>query len=78
MLVTASHGKRDRRWPPWRYASIEAPPEALMAQFEGFRPAVLYGCLTPLRQMALLARARGAPAHAPKAVVSTAEGLDPP
>ena len=75
MLVTSARDKRDRFWPRWRYASIEAPPEDLMAQFEEFRPSVLYGCLTPLRQMALIARGRRG--HTPKAVVSTAEGLDP-
>ncbi len=75
MLVTSDRHKRDRRWPRWRYASIEAPPERLMTQFEDFRPSVLYGCLTPLRQMALVARGRRG--HAPRAVVSTAEGLDP-
>jgi phenylacetate-CoA ligase len=77
MLITSDRHKPDRRWPPWRYASIEAPPEALMEQFDDFRPSILYGCLTPLRQMALLVRGRRSLAHPPKAVVSTAEGLDP-
>ena len=58
MLITSERSRVDRRWPSWRYASIEAPPENLMAEMEEFRPQVLYGCLTSLRQVALLAHDR--------------------
>jgi phenylacetate-CoA ligase len=77
LLVTGDRHKRPRRFPPWRYASIEASPEALLQALEEFRPSVLYGCLTPLRRIALLAQARGRRTHRLQAVVSTAEGLDP-
>lgn len=77
MLITSERNKVNRRWPPWRYASIEAPAQVLMAEIEEFRPRFLYGCLTSLRQVALLARDRQRPLGL-KAVISTAEGLDAP
>jgi phenylacetate-CoA ligase len=78
MLITSERNKANRRWPPWRYSSIEAPPQVLMAEIEEFRPHFLYGCLTSLRQVALLARDRQRPVGSLKAVISTAEGLDAP
>ncbi len=76
MLITADAGKPSRRWLGWRYASIEDAPERLLGQLNAFRPNVLYGCMTPLRQLASLIVESGADAHRPGAVISTAEALD--
>ena len=76
MLITADAGKPSRRWLGWRYASIEDAPEQLLAQLNAFRPDVLYGCMTPLRQLASLIVESGTHAHRPSAVISTAEALD--
>ena len=62
--------------PGWRYISSEAPPELVLATFEAHRPHLLYGFLTPIRQMAQLARERGQ-VRPLKALFTTAETLDP-
>jgi phenylacetate-CoA ligase len=78
MLVTDSRGKASRRWMRWDYSSIEDSPRHLVARMNTLKPHVLYGCVTPLRQMALHLQAAAAPHHRPHIVVSTAESLDEP
>ncbi len=76
LLVTSD---RDKPAPPylrWRYASIRAEPEVLAATARAFAPEVVYGCVTPLRRMAERLEHRPL-ARPPKAVVTTAETLDP-
>lgn len=61
----------------WHYASINDDPERLLDDLNRFRPAVLYGAVTPLVRLARLFRASGRTAHRPRAVVTTAEALSP-
>ncbi|WP_119459247.1 phenylacetate--CoA ligase family protein [Rhodospirillaceae bacterium SYSU D60014] len=74
MLVTSTQGKTSRSG--LHYVSLLEPPERLLDALNRCRPRVLYGCVTPLRQLASYIREMGAAAHRPKAVVSTAEALD--
>lgn len=63
-------------WLGWRYLGYGAAPENLLAGLNAFRPAVIYGWVTPLRRLALHARANEASPHRPKVIVTTAEALD--
>lgn len=76
MLVTSPRTKPPRRWLNWHYVSIELSPQELLVQYQRIRPRVLYGCVTPLRQLALALE--GSPVARPAAVVTTAESLDAP
>jgi phenylacetate-CoA ligase len=78
MLVTDSQKKASKPWLRWHYASLKDTPEQLYAEALAFRPAVLYGCVTPLRQLALLLQEKNRSLPGLKAVVSTAETLDRP
>ena len=75
MLITAGHNRK-RPWLRWHYASIESPAMELIARLNDIRPQILYGCMTPLRLMALHARRTGQKIHHPTTVISTAETLD--
>jgi len=58
---------------PWRYAAFDDSPALLAEEMRRFRPDVVYGWVTPLRR---LAETGGIP-YRPRAVVTTAESLDP-
>lgn len=77
MLITDSQKKASKPWLRWHYASLKDSPEQLLAQFLAFRPTVLYGCVTPLRQLATRLQEKGIASPGLKAVVTTAETLDP-
>ena len=62
-------------WLRWRYLGYGAALDRMLAELEAFRPAIIYGWVTPLRRLALEARANRV-GHKPKAVVTTAEALD--
>jgi phenylacetate-coenzyme A ligase PaaK-like adenylate-forming protein len=76
LLITGGRPHAPRPWLRWRYASLSDPPEGMLEALDRFRPHVLYGCMTALRQLAAHVRACGLPSHRPRVVVSTAETLD--
>jgi phenylacetate-CoA ligase len=76
LLVAGGLDESRSGLPGWRYISSEAPPELVLATLEAHRPHLLYGFLTPIRQMAELAREHGRPRPL-KALFTTAETLDP-
>ncbi|HSE78738.1 MAG TPA: hypothetical protein VLG66_12110 [Alphaproteobacteria bacterium] len=77
MILTEDIESRSTpNWLRWRYVNYDAPPGALVADFNAFRPVVLYGWVTPLRRLALHIRASGPPIHRPRAIITTAEALD--
>jgi phenylacetate-CoA ligase len=78
MLVTSDRPTASKPLLRWRYVSIREPGERALAELRAFRPDVLYGCVTPLRQMALAAKATQASLPPLRAVVTTAESLDRP
>lgn len=76
LLLYTGSGKPRKGLPGWRYLSSEASPEVALSELMTFRPHMLYGYLTPLRRLALLARERGT-RLALKTVFATAETIDP-
>ncbi|MEX0653373.1 MAG: hypothetical protein WD534_11040 [Phycisphaeraceae bacterium] len=79
LLIVTSREKRGvPAWMGWQYLSYKDPPDENVAEHNARRPRVLYGWVTPLRQMAEAARARGVTLHRPAALITTAETLDPP
>ncbi len=64
------------RWTRWRYASIHAPPEHLLQEIEAFRPALIMGYTTSLRQLARLIARGEKTSHRPRAILNSAEILD--
>jgi phenylacetate-CoA ligase len=76
LLVTTRPQTSLGRWFRWRYVSIEDTPKQILTAVNQFRPHVLYGCMSPLRQLAAYVRAEGIAIHRPKLLVSTAETLD--
>ena len=78
LITSAKKRTSSQRFLGWRYVSIEEPVESLIAHLNDFRPQVLYGCTTPLRQVAAFIRRKGPKVHLPGLVISTAEMLDMP
>ncbi len=76
MMLTGPEDKRLPAWSGWRHVSFDTPPAAVLEEMTRFRPHVLYGWVTPLRALANQLAHSTATGHAPRAVVTTAEGLD--
>jgi phenylacetate-CoA ligase len=77
MLITERPTTRMSALRRWLYCPLDAPPEEHATRLSGFQPAYLYGCMTPLRLLAQHLSDTGAPFTPPRAVISTAEMLDP-
>jgi phenylacetate-CoA ligase len=77
MLITERPTTRLSTVRRWLYCPLEAAPEEHAEKFLGFRPEYLYGCMTPLYLLARHLSRTGARFAAPRAVISTAEMLDP-
>lgn len=75
MLITAGKD-RSKPWLRWYYRSIENSPQLLVEQLNSIRPAILYGCTTPLRMMARYINENKGNYYQPDIVISTAETLD--
>ncbi|MDF1585485.1 phenylacetate--CoA ligase family protein [Marinimicrococcus flavescens] len=77
VLVISGLPKRQQpAWMRWHQVSSEEEPERLLRLIQELRPDILYGFLTPLRQVAEHAKAVGVAPHRPLAVYTTAETLD--
>ena len=77
LLLVSGDLNETRRGPPgWRYISSEAEPAEILAALEAHRPHMLYGFLTPLRQLAEQLQRLGR-TQPLRSVFSTAEPLDP-
>lgn len=77
MLTAHGGGGALARLLNWRYLPITLSERALAEACLAFRPAVLYGPLNPLLGLARGLDALGARLPRPRAVISTAEQLDP-
>jgi len=77
MLITERPTTRLSAIRRWLYCPLEATPEEHATQLLGFQPDYLYGCMTPLYLLARHLSDTGAPFRPPRAVISTAEMLDP-
>jgi len=76
LLITDRHGGSGKSWLRWEKASPEEPADRLLERIEAFRPSVLYGSGTPLRQLAGKILDTGQALDFLKSVVWTAETLD--
>ena len=59
-----------------RYLSYRRPPDQLVAEINRYAPWLLYGWVTPLRQLAEFIQRSGTRIVSPRAIVTTAETLD--
>ena len=76
LLITHESRLRSRPLLRWDYASILDPPERILDLYTRLRPRIVYGCTTPLRQLAELIEERGLPPGPTRAVITVAETLD--
>ncbi|MEM7021678.1 MAG: hypothetical protein AAF637_03705, partial [Pseudomonadota bacterium] len=76
MLIIHERPNMPPSWLRWNYIPSERPPEYHYEVFQATRPQILYGFLTPLRQLAEVAATNPGRTHRPRAIVSTAEVLD--
>jgi phenylacetate-CoA ligase len=77
LLVVEPADRPPPGWTRWRKLGFDQPADRLLAELNDHRPTVVFGYVSPIRQMAKLIRDTAAPAHRPKAVVTVSEGLDP-
>jgi phenylacetate-CoA ligase len=77
MLVVERPQRPGTAWTGWRKLTFHEPPERLLEELNRHRPAVLYGYVSALRQLARHIRETGADAHRPRSVVTVSESLDP-
>ena len=76
LMLTGPEDKRLPSWSGWRHVSFDTPPLIVLEEMERFRPHILYGWVSPLRALAHRIAKSPKGGHAPRAVVTTAEGLD--
>jgi phenylacetate-coenzyme A ligase PaaK-like adenylate-forming protein len=69
---------RAARWTGIQTVRFDESPPELLERIGQFRPRVLYGWVTPIRELALHARNSGARIDGLRAVITTAEALDRP
>lgn len=77
-LVRDDEGRRAPGWFRWTDIPHELPPAGMLERIRREPPDVLYGWVTPLRQLALHARETASAVPGMRSVVSTAEALDGP
>lgn len=63
-------------WERARYLNHKQPPDQLLAEINRYKPWLLYGWVTPIRQLAEHIQQSGAKCAHPQAIVTTAETLD--
>lgn len=71
-----SSAKRADWWERARYLSHKQAPDELLAEINRYGPWLLYGWVTPIRQLAEYIQQSGARVVSPRAIVTTAETLD--
>lgn len=76
MFLRSRDGAPAAWWKRSRYANYNAPRDALLGEMAEFRPWLLYGWVTPLRQLARYIQDNGIKVWSPGAIVCTAETLD--
>jgi phenylacetate-CoA ligase len=81
MLIVGDRARKKpvkQGWRLWRRVYTQDSPESVLAAYHAHRPAIVYGWVTPVRLLAELLRDAGGARHTPRAVVTTAESVDPP
>ena len=75
-LLLRPSDKQAAWWERARYLSYKQSPDQLLAKINAYRPWLLYGWVTPVRQLADYIQQSGAKVVFPQAIVTTAETLD--
>jgi len=75
-IYLRSSARQAAWWERARYLTYKQPPDQLLAEINRYRPWLLYGWVTPLRQLAEYIQQAGATVARPSAIVTTAETLD--
>jgi phenylacetate-CoA ligase len=75
VFVTAGRKPWHRRIMGWHYISYADSPESIREQLNRIRPDVLYGWVTPLRELARHIIDTGKRLHSPHVTITTAESL---
>ncbi len=77
-MMMISSGTKKRPFKPlrWHYVAFDSSPEVFVDGLNRIRPHVLYGWVSPLRQLAQHVVDTGARVHRPASIVTTAEPLD--
>jgi phenylacetate-CoA ligase len=75
MMVVDGEQRPASAWTRWTKLSIEQPPEQMFELLNRYRPDVLYGFVSSIRQLARMVREHGS-AHRPPVVVTVSESLD--
>jgi phenylacetate-CoA ligase len=76
LLMKPDSTKRRQKMPGWVAIRYDESPASIMDRLEAFRPAVLYGWVTPLLAFSEYLRSSGRRVNGIRAVVTTAESLD--
>lgn len=76
LMMKPGHSKRPPAWIGWEAVSFDESPEAMLERIGRTRPAMLYGWVTPIRELAVHMRNSGVRIQGLRAVVTTAETLD--
>jgi phenylacetate-CoA ligase len=78
LMLKPGDSGRAARWTGIQTVRFDESPPELLERIGQFRPRVLYGWVTPIRELALHARNSGARVDGLRAVITTAEALDRP
>jgi phenylacetate-CoA ligase len=78
LMLKPGDPARAAAWTGLETARFDESPRALFERLGRFRPRVLYGWVTPIRELAAYVREAGTPIAGLRAVITTAEALDGP
>jgi phenylacetate-CoA ligase len=78
LMLKPGDSRRTAAWTGLETARFDESPRDLLERIDRFRPRVLYGWVTPIRELAAYVRNACAPIAGLRAVITTAEGLDVP
>ena len=75
LMVVEPPDRQPPAWTRWRKLSFAEPAERLVEEMNRHRPKIVFGYVSPLRQLAILV-SQGVSIHRPQAVVTVSEALD--
>jgi len=78
LMLKPGDAGRASRWTGIQTVRFDESPRDLLSRIAQFQPQVLYGWVTPIRELALHVRNSGGRVEGLRAVITTAEALDRP
>lgn len=76
LMMKPGHTTSAPAWTGWETVRFDESPEAMLSRIERTRPGMLYGWVTPIREVAAYLRNAGVRIAGLRAVITTAEALD--